>query len=524
MSTSFEQVHAQQIVGTLTTVDRLIVHGHLQSFWFRGLGLTRFLDRQGLHIARDFGSYVRQASDRVIAHAKSIAAKAGRPYIFQRRAERGKDDLARQIAKRDGITQGLICVLATVELATCFALTGGGRIVPRTRKCLHLYFYVIDRELGFMHIRLQTWFPFQIQIYVNGREWLARQLDRRRIGYVRYENTFVRIDDLGAARALCARFARGRWWRTFDAFARRCNPHLPLIKRLGFGSYYWAIDACEVATDVMWSSRRLLRPVLDDLFEYALRTFSADDVIRFLGQKIQPWKAEVVSSHRRFPPQGDTDRERRRRPEARRLKHRIRRNWIKMYDKWSVLRVETVINSPRDFRIVRFERDRKGKMHGRWMRMGKGIGNLRRYLQVGEAANRRYLDALGAAKPVRHTIADLDTLCTGRVVNGNRCPRLNPVAAPEHRIFQAVLAGEHAIHGFRNRDLQARLYSSPAQSPLELKSRCARVSRIIAKLRGHGLVAKVPGSRLYRVTERGHRVMGLAIRFRLLDFPQALAA
>jgi len=107
--------------------------------------------------------------------------------------ERGKDDLARQIARRDGITQGLICVLATIEPATCFALTGGARIVPRTRKCLHLYFYVIDRELGFMHIRLQTWFPFQIQIYVNGREWLARQLDRRRI---------VRIDDLGAARAL----------------------------------------------------------------------------------------------------------------------------------------------------------------------------------------------------------------------------------------------------------------------------------------------------------------------------------
>ena len=87
-----------------------------------------------------------------------------------------------------------------------------------------------------------------------------------------------------------------------------------------------------------------------------------------------------------------------------------------------------------------------------------------------------------------------------------------------------MLAGEHAIHGFRNRDHQARLCSSPAQSPLQLKSRCARVSRIIAKLRGHGLVAKVPSSRLYRVNERGHRVMGLAIRFRLLDFPQALAA
>jgi hypothetical protein len=284
-----------------------------------------------------------------------------------------------------------------------------------------------------------------------------------------------------------------------------------LIRRLGFGSYDWAIDACEVATDVMWRSRRQLRAVRDDLFDHALRTFSADDVIRFLGQKLRPQRADVISAHRRYPAPGDTRTEHRRRPEARRLKHRIRRNWIKMYDKWSVWRVEIVINNPRDFRVVRFARDRKGRMHGHWIPMNKGIGNLRRSLQIGEAANRRYLDALAAARPVRHTLADLDALCTGRVTNGHRCPRLNPVAAPEHRIFQAVMAGEHAIHGFRNRDNQAHLYPAPVPSSPEAKTRCSRVSRIIAKLRGHGLVAKVPGSRLYRVTERGHRVIGLAI-------------
>jgi len=70
-----------------------------------------------------------------------------------------------------------------------------------------------------------------------------------------------------------------------------------------------------------------------------------------------------------------------------------------------------------------------------------------------------------------------------------------------------VLAGEHAIHGFRNRDLQARLYSGPAQSPRESMSRCARVSRSIGNLRGHGLMAKVPGSRLYRVTDRPSQIL-----------------
>ena len=522
MSSSFEQAHSDQVVGSLTTVDRLIVHGHLRWLWQQG-GFAAFLLRQGLNIGRDFARYVRTSSDGIVAHGKKIAEKSGRPYEYQDRVVRGKDNLARQIAERDGITEGLVCVFSTVELATCFTLVRG-RIAPRARKCLHLYFYLIDRELGFMHVRLQTWFPFQIQIYVNGREWLARQLSKRGIGHVRYENTFTHIEDLKAAQKICGRFTERPWWQVFDVFARRVNPVLPLIERLDFGSYYWAIDACEVATDVMWTSRKGLRLALDDLFDYAIRTFSGDDVIRFLGYKIQPSKAELATSHKRFPGHGDTAHERRRRPDCRRIKHRIRRNWIKLYDKWSVLRVETVINRPCDFRVLRIKQGEQGQKRYCYAAMTKSLRNLWRYLQVGEAANRRYLDALAAAKPTQHTIAELDRLCRGRIVNGQRYPRLNPVAKDQHQIFCGVLAGEHSIQGFRNRDLQARLYLFPAKSVTEAKSRCARVSRIIAKLRGHGLLAKVPGSRLYRVTDRGQRVMGLAIRFRRLEFPTAMTA
>jgi hypothetical protein len=451
MPTSFEIAHRADILGTLTTVDRLIVHGHLQGFWFRD-DLAHFLDRQGVRIVRDFGRYVHEATERLRLHAEAIAKKAGRPFIDQDRVVRGKDDLAREIAQKDGITRGLICVFSTLELATCFALVKG-RIVPRLRKCLHFYFYFFDHELGFMHVRLQSWFPFQIQIYVNGREWLARQLDRRKVGYLRYENTFLRIDDLALAERLCEGFARRRWIRVFHALARRVNPLLPLIRRLGFGEYYWAIDACEVATDLMWKSRRGLLGLLDDLFDHALRVFSADDVVRFLGHKILPSKAELSSVHKRYFDKSEARAGRLRRPEARRIKHRIRQNWIKMYDKWSVLRIETVINYPRDFRVLRFKTDRKGRRRGRWMPMGKGIQNLWRYLEVGEAANRRYLEGLTPTTPTARALLELDSLCRGHHSGGRRIPRLNPVSDRDCELFQAVLSGEHVLSGLRNGDI-----------------------------------------------------------------------
>ena len=49
-----------------------------------------------------------------------------------------------------------------------------------------------------MHVRLQTWLPFQIKVVLNGRDWLGRQLDAAGIGYLKKDNTFVALDDFGA--------------------------------------------------------------------------------------------------------------------------------------------------------------------------------------------------------------------------------------------------------------------------------------------------------------------------------------
>jgi len=41
----------------------------------------------------------------------------------------------------------------------------------------------LDRQLGLIHVKLQTWFPFPIEVYVNGHEWVARRLDRHGVRY-----------------------------------------------------------------------------------------------------------------------------------------------------------------------------------------------------------------------------------------------------------------------------------------------------------------------------------------------------
>ncbi len=65
-----------------------------------------------------------------------------------------------------------------------------------------------------------------------------------------------------------------------------------------------------------------------------------------------------------------------------------------MYDKSGlVLRVETVINNPEEFR-VRKKVSRKGKCQTEWVAMRTGVAYLFRYREVSLQANGRYLEAL----------------------------------------------------------------------------------------------------------------------------------
>jgi hypothetical protein len=517
---TFLSVHHQDILGQLTTFDRMIFHGHLSGFYPKD-SFAHFLASQGI-LLKDFSWYVQTITGLIKSRVQQIAAAKGRPMLYLDRAmtaSRGKskEDLARQIAERDGVREGLICVLSTLETSSSFQVRGNREskkleVVRAWRKCLHYYFYLIDSEFGFMHIRLQSWFPFQLQIYINGREWLARQMDRRRIAYQRYENSFLDLGQLDQIQRLCQRFSRRKWVRLLDAFARRVNPILPLITRSGFGGYWWVLEQAEIATDVMFRDRPRLQALLPQLFSHALTRFSADDVMRFLGKRL----------HGGFKGQLTTDSKRR--PEGYRVKHRVKGNSIKLYDKWSVLRVETTICWPRQFKVLRLVKRPRRKPTWQWVPMGKGVANLPRYLQVGAQANRRYLEALAQVQQQGKAVRELDSLCQPVSRDGIRFAKLQPLARSQQALFRAVMSADHLIHGLRNRQIREALYGPDGHhDELHRRRACARVSRMLRTLRGHGIISRVRHANLYRVTPRGHRVMSAVLAFHGQEFEEAYA-
>src|SRR4029450_5748475 len=334
----FEALHRQRVTGSLAMFDRMIFKGYLTRLYPRE-NVRCFLWTQGVAL-KDFTPWAKATTERIANNAGRVATDAGRPVISfdhvktRNRAQR-KDDLAKSIAERDGVTKGVVCLISAVEPCMSFQVrksmkTHHLECTRRERKCLHHYLYLIDPEFGFMHVRIQGWIPYECQIYINGREWLARQLDKAGIRYLRYENALLRVEDLEAASALCERFAHRTWPRVLNALARRLNPILPAIRAANYGGYYWVLDQAEIATDVMFDTRSKLLELWPDLVRHAALNMSSEDVLGFLGRKLHPsLAAEVVTDTKR-------------RPDGWRVRHRMAGNWVKVYDKVSVLRVETV--------------------------------------------------------------------------------------------------------------------------------------------------------------------------------------
>jgi hypothetical protein len=507
---SFLVKFASSIIAALGCHDRVIFKGHLP--FSDEARLNRFVDHSLRIPRKDFLAFAEEKSERLVTNAKDFAARNDAPYVYLQGRHR-KEDLVQQQIRARRLCEGLVCVLCCQETCRTIKLRYGAgrpRIVFTCRPQRVLYFYFLDPQFGLRHVRVQTWFPFTTQVCVNGHDWLARQLHDAGQGFVQHDNAFTHLDDPAAAQALADRFPRLDWVRILDGWARQVNPLLgePWLKGQG---YYWVIDQAEYSTDLLFRDRQLLADLYPRLLDHACLHFSAQDILAFLGRRLHP----------RFDGEVLTDCKKDRWPGAR-IKHRVKNNWLKMYDKFGqVLRIETVINNPREFKVRR-RVQRQGRSQMAWCPMKKGVANFYHYHAVARAANDRYLQALAVVDRPQASGKVLDRVSKPARLGPRRRRGLNLLRVEEQRLFRAVLRGEHQLNGFRNRDVQAVLFGQRVRDAAEQRRRTARVSRMLHLLRAHGLIAKVPRSHRYRVTAKGEALMGAALYARYKVFPNEL--
>lgn len=498
------------VSGVLSGFDRLRFRATLRLLFVPAI-MEGYLN--ACHVLlKDFKTYALGVTARFKAAAYASAKAAGRPDLYLPSPEISKEEKARQIAQADGVKEGLIALFSATEPCLSYSVRGDKatrrlRLVLEVRKCTHFYHYFMHPDFGQVSVRVQSWFPFAVDVCLNGREWLARQMDRAGVAYEKRDNCFAWVSDAPRAQELLEEQLRTDWTGFLQPLLEKAHPlHAELGRPLG-QSYYWSASQTEFATDVLFKDAAALAGLYPALVHHGIRTFGGEDVLRFFG-KTRP---ECCG--------GEVKSTRKRRVEGVRLRHEFKGNSIKMYDKQgSVLRVETTIVRPEEFKVYRSSHGAPEQKKD-WKPMRRSVADLARRAEVSAAANERYLTALASTAQTIPLKNEASEVCRRRKVEGRSYRALNPWAPEDARLLEAVSRAEFTINGFRNRDLRAALFGK-AGSDAEERRRAAKVSRHLGLLKAHGLIAKVGRTHRWKMTEKGRRTVTALLTAREADVEQ----
>jgi hypothetical protein len=504
------------VSGVLSGFDRIVFHGILQPL-MREFGMYYLLKDAGVQLL-DFKRFALATTERIKQASLAAARRNNRPIRYLNSPGIDKQELARKTLAETPVDQGLICVFTALEPCMTFEYQCSSDpdkrgLRPVRSKCLHLYHYWLHPRFGFMNARLQTWFPFNVQICINGREWLARQLLRKgQNNFKRADNCFTWLENPKLAQRLMDDQLRTAWPRALNAIARSLNPLHQTIFRSSPMDYYWTAYQTELATDILFRDPHSLAGVYPQLVRYAMNAFKSPDVMRFLAQKTPGhFTGEIVSSFKD-------------RAEGVRVKHWLRGNSIKMYDKaGSVLRVETTIGDPTDFKVFRPRQDDPdGNLE--WLPLRKGVADLHRRAQVSQRSNHTYLNALAAVGDTTPCSQLFDSVSRPVTDHGRRVRALRLGDPNDIALLEAIARGEFAISGFRNRDIRRQLHpAAGTDTPIQQRRLAAKITRQLRLLRAHGLIQKVQKTSRYCLTTHGHTLTAAIFATRNADINQLLS-
>jgi hypothetical protein len=345
-------------------------------------------------------------------------------------------------------------------------------------------------------VRVPTWLPCRLQIYFNGHNWLAARLRKQKISYKLVDNAFVEIANWTRAQQIADGWEIQRLHGKLDQFAQT---YCPIHRSFGV-AYHWSVNQCEYATDIVFRRQTDLGAIYGNLTRTAIHTVKPDNIATFLGRKLNAQYEGEMGNRFNI------------RIEGTRIKHTMGPVSLKLYDKFGlILRIETTVNDLTFFKHYREVEHRDGSRETKWASMQKTIYSLPALRELLEAANRRYLEFLSTIEDPRNGRDKLDKLSQPVRQDGRSYPGFNLFDGDDEALFRVIARGEFNISGMQNKTLRRFLRGKNS----------GQVSRLLKRLRLHGLIKKVGHAYKYYLTRFGKEVIATGLKLKeLVVIPQ----
>ena len=509
MKFSLEKI-SQACKYTLHGFDRIVFKGCLLPIMFAD-GAQNFLRRVGV-LNKDFKSWM-MAQTETIVHAAEQFAEQHRlaPIRPIPSCDIRKEELAHQQQQERRIEHGPIGVYSAVESCRSFKArfdpqASRPKLCAERTKCKHLYFYQDHQDYGFLNVRLQTWFPYNIQFCLNGREWLRRALEREAIPFIRKGNKLLHVEDFARAQALLTAQLDTDWGELLDGLRREVFPDMARILGPHLG-YYWTLWQSEWASDLIFERPEDLGGVTQNLLKHAFMSAAPERVLRYLDRPLtkrdQPYanfSQEVMTRFLQFN-------------DGCRVRHWVGGNSAKIYTEQNVLRLETTINAPDMFKVHRHKQGAGADEPKQRLPLRKGVADTALRAIVSQEVNERVLANVLTMQDKEPLARLLDEVCPGKTRDGRRVRGLDPTGK-DRAILQALADQRFAVGGITNKGLRELLRGQPEHRGRSEQQLAGYVSRQLRRLRDHGLLRKLPRQNRYHLSERGRKLTLAAIALR----------
>jgi hypothetical protein len=487
------ETYKSKVAFVLSCYDRLLISGTIPEISF-SQGMTTYMYQKGVKIF-DYPKFAEPFKDAIRANTERIAKENGITIEFIRKSNIRKESIIIEKIKERGDHPGIIHILSAMEACNTYQpwhdkKTGKTFLRPDQGKCLHYYFYFIDPEVGLGYVRVPTWCPFRLQVYINGHNLLASELRNAGIKYTMIDNAFDSLEDADKAQELSDNISIEKLHRKLDEFAWQfCPVYKDFSKR-----YHWSVMQAEYATDIVFKKQEHLQRIYGELVATAIHTVKPENIVTFLGHKLDPrYQGEMGNNYNV-------------RIEGSRIKHTMGSASIKIYDKFSkILRIETTSNDISFFKHFREVVHRDGSKSHEMASLKKNIYSLSFLTDNLKAANKRYLEFISAFDNKVVARKRLEKVTSSKIENNRNYKGINFFNNEDLAILMAIVRGEFNINGFRNKNLQKLL-----------ASKVSKISRLLKRLRIHGLIKKASDSYKYYLTKIGKETIIMAQKIKEL--------
>jgi hypothetical protein len=345
-----------------------------------------------------------------------------------------------------------------------------------------------------MSIRLQTWAPYEVQIAMNGREWLKRQLEKKGIEYVIDGNKFLDIEDYEVANQLLYDQVGTRWIEMLSEFIPDIFPSMRSYIKDNI-SYTWTVWQSEWAKDYIFQDPSVLCKYMSQLLRYAFITGTSDRVLRYMGYPVRPngqphWNAkpELTSKVSLWY-------------EGARIRHWVGKNSLKLYNEKNVLRFEFTMNEPKRFRVHRTVTGSNSE-EKKYLPMRKGVADFAVRSQICSSRIGNFTEQV-ATMDEDFSVGEIVSQVSKPIFSNGKRYRGLEVTGKDLALLQAISDPKFSVDAITNKHLQIMLNSSNWANSLSGKKLSARISRSLRLLREHGLIKKLPKQHRYMLTAKG---------------------